>query len=59
MNSIDLVFIGEHRVRPTDVGLIESLRQRGYEVSFQGDPGSQQREPGLAGASAGQQGKDE
>lgn len=40
----DYVVIGEHVVRPTDVGLIESLRQLGYEVSFQDDPGFEQLE---------------
>lgn len=37
------VVIGEHRIRPTDTGLIESLRQRGYTVSFQDVPESGRR----------------
>jgi hypothetical protein len=37
----DIVFIGEpHKILPSDFGLIESLRQRGYEVAFQEVPES-------------------
>lgn len=44
--SDGLVIIGEHKVRPSDFGLIESLRQRGCDVAFQDVPVSQQPEQG-------------
>ena len=37
----ELVIIGSHKITPNDTGLIESLRQRGYEVEFRDAPESQ------------------
>ena len=47
MKLDELVIIGEHKILPSDVGLIESLRERGYEVSFRDDLESEPREQGL------------
>lgn len=55
----DLVVIGEHKVRPSDLGLIESLRQRGYEVSFRDVLESQPHEQELVADCVGQPGKSE
>ena len=32
---MNIEVIGEHKIMPSDLGLLESLRERGYEVSFQ------------------------
>ena len=37
----EVVIIGSHKITPNDTGLIESLRQRGYEVEFRDAPESQ------------------
>jgi hypothetical protein len=46
--------IGEHKVTPNDFGLLESLRQRGFEVSFQETLESEPREPELVDGFLGQ-----
>ena len=39
-DGVNFVVIGEQKTLTSDFGLIESLRQRGYEVAFQDVPES-------------------
>ena len=55
MNQDELRIVGRRKVLPSDAGLIESLRQRGYDPVFLEFPESEQLEPGPAVCSRGPQ----